>query len=386
MFKKIEQVFDNLFMKVRPVPAGMYQYHAPADSQLPYKWHLRVEADGTGMMVLNASTVLHLNQTAIEYAYYLAQGKKKSEIIELVADRYDVDKAQAEKDLDEFIDKITVLVGSEDLDPETYLEMERVLPHTKKLTAPLRLDCALTYKVSSGTEAAVAPNERVTRELSTEEWFTVLDTISNAGIPHVIFTGGEPTLRNDLPDLIGKTEQIGVVCGILTDGRRLTDKIYLNTLLASGLDHIMLLADEDSQDFWQALELLMPADIAVTVHATLSKANQLGFSALLEKLAAQKVTTLSLSADDESLSKQLDEASHKAAELGMRLVWDLPVPYSACHPVALEEKDAGGRLLEGAGKAWLYIEPDGDVLPAQGVNRVLGNILSDPWSRIWKKR
>ena len=385
MFIKIEQVFDNLFMKVRPVPAGMYQYQAPADAPLPYKWHLRVENDGTGMMVLNASTVLHLNQTAIEYAYYLAQGKKKAEIIELVADRYDVDKAQAEKDLDEFIDKITVLVGSEDLDPETYLDMERVMPHTKKLTAPLRIDCALTYKVSSGTESIVAPNERVTRELSTEEWIKVLETISNVGVPHVVFTGGEPTLRNDLADLIGKTEQLGIVCGLLTDGIRLTDKKYLKSLLESGLDHIMLLADESSQDFWQALKLLMPADIAVTVHATLTKANQSGFNNLLEKLAAQKVTTLSLSAEDESLSKQLDEASHKAAELGMRLVWDLPVPYSACHPVALEEKEAGGRLPEGAGKTWLYIEPDGDVLPSQGVNRVLGNILSDPWSKIWKR-
>jgi len=32
----------------------------------------------------------------------------------------------------------------------------------------------------------------------------------------------------------------------------------------------------------------------------------------------------------------------------------------------------------------LYVEPDGDVLPAQGVNRVLGNILTDPWKKIWK--
>jgi len=386
MFTKIEQVFDNLFMKIRPVPAGMYQYQAPADAPLPYKWHLRVETDGTGIMVLNASTVLHLNQTAIEYAYYLAQGKKKSEIIGLVADRYDVDKVQAEKDLVEFIGKITVLVGSEDLDPETYLEMDRVLPHTKKLTAPLRIDCAMTYKVSSGTDSIVAPNERVTRELSTEEWINILDIFSNVGVPHVIFTGGEPTLRNDLSELISKTEQIGVVCGLLTDGRRLSDKKYLHSLLISGLDHIMLLADEGSEDFWRALKLLVPEDIAVTVHVTITKANQSSITALLEKLAAQKVTTLSLSAEDEILSKQLDEASHKVAALGMRLVWDLPVPYSACHPVALEEKEAGSRLSEGAGKAWLYIEPDGDVLPAQGVNRLMGNILSDPWSKIWKKR
>ena len=38
---------------------------------------------------------------------------------------------------------------------------------------------------------------------------------------------------------------------------------------------------------------------------------------------------------------------------------------------------------EGMGKAWLYVEPDGDVLPAQGVSRVLGNFLTDPWEKIW---
>lgn len=386
MFNKIEQVFDNLFMKVRPVPAGMYQYQAPADAPLPYKWHLRVEADGKGMLVLNASTVLHLNQTAVEYAYYLAHGKKKTEIIQLVADRYDVEKAQAEKDLDEFIDKITLLIGSEDLDPETYLEMDRIIPHAQKLSAPLRIDCALTYKVSAGTRFVVAPNERVTQELSTKEWETVLEAIWNAGVPHVIFTGGEPTLRDDLPELIAKTERIGIVSGLLTDGKKLTDRKYLNTLLTSGLDHIMLLADEASQDFWKALKLLIPADIAVTVHATLTKANQADFNAFLEKLAGEKVTSLSLSAEDEKLTRQLDEASHKIAALGMRLVWDLPVPYSACHPVALEQRKAGNHIPEGAGKVWLYVEPDGDVLPAQGINRVMGNILRDPWSKIWKRR
>jgi MoaA/NifB/PqqE/SkfB family radical SAM enzyme len=38
--------------------------------------------------------------------------------------------------------------------------------------------------------------------------------------------------------------------------------------------------------------------------------------------------------------------------------------------------------MDGAGKAWLYIEPDGDVLPDQLINQVLGNILTDPWEKI----
>ena len=79
------------------------------------------------------------------------------------------------------------------------------------------------------------------------------------------------------------------------------------------------------------------------------------------------------------------KASAQAAALGMRQVWDLPVPYSNCHPVAFELAEGGQKVPEGAGKAWLYVEPDGDVLPAQGVNKVLGNLLSDPWRKIWKR-
>jgi MoaA/NifB/PqqE/SkfB family radical SAM enzyme len=41
--------------------------------------------------------------------------------------------------------------------------------------------------------------------------------------------------------------------------------------------------------------------------------------------------------------------------------------------------------VEGGGRAWLYVEPDGDVLPTQGVDRVLGNVLRDSWADIWAR-
>ena len=58
------------------------------------------------------------------------------------------------------------------------------------------------------------------------------------------------------------------------------------------------------------------------------------------------------------------------------------MPYSAINPVSLETSQ---EVPNGAGVAWLYVEPDGDVLPAQGINEVLGNLLSDPWEQIWEK-
>jgi MoaA/NifB/PqqE/SkfB family radical SAM enzyme len=61
------------------------------------------------------------------------------------------------------------------------------------------------------------------------------------------------------------------------------------------------------------------------------------------------------------------------------LVWDLPGPYSNRNPISLELESQH----KGDGRAWLYIEPDADVLPAQGIDTILGNILLDPWAQIW---
>jgi MoaA/NifB/PqqE/SkfB family radical SAM enzyme len=80
------------------------------------------------------------------------------------------------------------------------------------------------------------------------------------------------------------------------------------------------------------------------------------------------------------MTQALTQGREWAAELGLDLVWDLPVPFSAHHPIRLDAPEA----VEGGGRAWLYVEPDGDVLPSQGVDDVWGNILRDPWPEIWR--
>jgi MoaA/NifB/PqqE/SkfB family radical SAM enzyme len=304
----------------------------------------------------------------------------------MVAARYDVSIGQAKRDMEEFLAKVDTLIHTEDLDPVTYLEMDRVAPYSQKISAPYRLDCALTYQVSSGMDAQAAPTERVDRELSTDEWKQVLHSAFEAGIPHVIFTGGEPTLRDDLPDLITAAEDLGIVCGLLTDGLKFSNKKYMNQLLQNGLDHIMLLCQAENKVFWKALKNLMPEDIAITVHLTLTNDNHKDVPTLLEKLAKEDVISVSLSAESTNLTDVLASASQKASDLHLRQVWNLPVPYSAFNPVALELESGAESAPKGAGKAWLYVEPDGDVLPAQGINKVLGNILTDPWNKVWKHR
>jgi hypothetical protein len=372
------------FTKVHPLTAETMHYQSPAGDEPAYRLHLRLQKDGSGVLIVNAATVLHLNPSAAEFAFHMLKGTSPDDVAREFSRRYRINKNTARQDFSDFRDRIQTLIHTPDLDPVTFLDFERVAPHSQDLTAPLRLDCALTYRLPADTKADLAPTKRVDRELSTAEWQSILDKAWAVGIPHITFTGGEPTLRPDLPELIAHAEKNGQVCGLLSDGIKLADKEYLDLLLQTGLDHLLYILQPDEKNSWKALELIMPADLFTTVHFTVTPKNRSKADEVLEKLAKLNVKSLSLSASDASLKDGLQGLRAQAVVLGMTLRWDLPVPYSAENPVAAEVLDDD--IPDGAGKVWLYVEPDGDVLPAQGeADKVLGNILSDPWKKIYRQ-
>lgn len=377
----IRESIKRLFGPVRNLPPGIYHYQAPPEDPRNYRLHLRLETDGTGILILNAATVLHLNPSAAEYAFYLVNGTPEDQVIQEVSSRYRVSRSQALQDYRDFVDRIDALVTTPDLDPDTFLDLERQAPYSGDISAPYRLDCALTYRLPETSDAEDAPTERVTRELSTAEWQTILDKAWQAGIPHIIFTGGEPTLREDLVQLIARGEKNGQVTGLLTNGLRLVDDGYLDELLQTGLDHVMILLDPYEENAWTAIEKTASQDIFTAIHLTITPANKSEIPDLLDRLAELEVNGISLSAPP-GLKEEVQEARQHVARLDLSLIWDLPVPYSSLNPVALELENE--ELPAGAGRAWLYVEPDGDVLPNQGINEVLGNFLTDSWEAIWK--
>jgi MoaA/NifB/PqqE/SkfB family radical SAM enzyme len=380
---KIFNRLSDRFSQIQPLPAGTHHLQT-MQNEKPCRLHLRLHNDGSGILILNASTVMQLNPTAAEYAFHLIKGTEPEEAAKQIAARYRISKTTALEDYNDFTNRIQTLISTPDLDPVSFLDFELVQPHSADLNAPLRLDCALTYRLPPQTKAEYAPVKRVERELATDEWKTILDKAWMTGIPHITFTGGEATLRDDLPELIAHAEKNGQVCGLLTDGLKLADKKYSNQLLQTGLDHILFILQPESKKSWTALETIMPEDIFVTVHLTLNKKNIKKAEQTLERLAELDVQSLSLTIDDESLRDGYDALRNKAASLGVTLRFDVPVPYSAENPVALETQDDD--IPEGAGRAWMYVEPDGDLLPSQGMaEKVLGNLLHDEWSTIHSK-
>ncbi|MEJ2759075.1 MAG: hypothetical protein P8046_11395, partial [Anaerolineales bacterium] len=328
--------------KAEPLPSGIYHYQAPEDDPLNYRLHLRLEEGGGGILIINAATVLHLNQTAAEYAYHIVQQTPLEEAVESIQRRYDVSRTDILNDFSNLQEQIQTLIELPDLDPVTYMEIERHAPYSDSISAPYRLDCAITYQVANTTSPDVAPVKRVDRQLTTKEWKTVLAKAWQAGIPHVIFTGGEPTIREDLPELIASAEENGQVTGIVTDGYKLSDSNYLHSLLSAGLDHTLIVLQPEQEKSWESLASFsywsetMDEDLFVAVHLTLTEENKDNFQSLIEKLALAGVTALSLSTNSKSLTEELKKARDFAYSRDIELVWDIPVPYSALNPIALE--------------------------------------------------
>ncbi len=369
------------------IPPGVYHYQSPPSSEDQYRLHLRVEEDGHGLLIINAATVLHLNQTATEYAYHIVHQSPEDEVVQKVSKRYETEADQIREDFQEFNTKIQTMIEMPDLDPVHYLDIDRKSPYTGAISAPYRMDCALTYRLPEDSNPDLAPQRRVDRELNTREWKTIIDKAWTAGIPHISFTGGEPTLREDLIELITYAEKKGQVTGLLSDGFRFSDSAFFQDLLLTGLDHLMFALTPLRKQSWAVLQKTLEEDLYTTVHITIHPEFAQHVGEMISKLKEMGANALSLSVgspQDPGLKKAINDARIHAAETGLPLKWDIPAPYSAHNPVNLEVKAKD--TPQGAGKAWIYVEPDGDVLPSQGEDQILGNLLHDTWEVVWSNR
>ncbi len=114
-------------------------------------------------MIVNASTVAHLNPPAAEMAYYLVQGTEEEKAVAEIASRYDVRKEIIRRDYHELSEKLHAFIHTPDLDPVTFFDFEREEPYSAAQSAPYRIDCALTYRLQDENGKLLAPLTRVDR-------------------------------------------------------------------------------------------------------------------------------------------------------------------------------------------------------------------------------
>ena len=65
MKARINTFINNIVFTPKPLPAGNYQAILKLDTGPSYRLHLRIDEKGTGILILYASTILHLNPTSV---------------------------------------------------------------------------------------------------------------------------------------------------------------------------------------------------------------------------------------------------------------------------------------------------------------------------------
>src|SRR5207245_3727361 len=248
---------------------------------------------------------------------------------------------------------------------------------------------------------------RFKRELSTDEWCRVFREAKALGVLQLGLSGGEPTLRADLEDLVREAHGLGLYASLITSAYRLT-KERLAALKAAGLDHVQISiqgADEELsdrvagtasyRDKIAAYHYTRDLGFPLTVNVVLHRRNLHQVDALIrlaESLGAERIELANTQFYGWALHNrdalmptkaQLDEGwqvvQRERARLGTRLeiVWVLP-DYHEQFPKP---------CMGGWGRAYMTVTPAGEVWPCHAAGRITAspfeNVRAHPlhWRR-----
>ncbi len=388
-----------------PAP-GLYHYERrQADGRS--RSHLRVDADGHGTLVVDAARILHLNPTAAQMAYLALEGVSPQDAGRAIAREYRISETCAREDFTALAAQVDALTRPDGACPVCDRELDIRAPFSHTPSAPYRMDLALTYRCQNECAHCYNARPRSFPELPAGDWKGMIDRLWDLGVPHIVFTGGEPTLRSDLPELIAYAEQKGQITGLNTNGRRLADRNFLQSLVDAGLDHVQITLESHDEGVHDSLvgavgawaqtvaglRHALETRLYVMTNTTLLRANSPRLAETLRFLSAAGVPTVGLNAliysgrgatvgtglREEELTPLLTLARGHTDAHHQRLIWYTPTEYCRLDPV---QNELGVKGCTAA----LYnmcVEPDGGVLPCQSYYQPLGNLLRDEWSAIW---
>jgi radical SAM protein with 4Fe4S-binding SPASM domain len=401
-------LFSSLYhpTEVKIPASGVFHFLRESGTEKS-RIHLRLDPDGSGVLIVNANRIFHLNPTAALIAYMALKETETPSAVRTLEKRYQISREQALQDVTQFSSDLKQLLSPDNC-PICDLELETTAPFSRIPTAPYRMDLALTYRCNNACAHCYNARSRNYPELSTKEWFAILDRLWKLGIPHIVFTGGEPTLRDDLPELIRHAESNGQITGLNTNARRLKDKAYVDDLVTAGLDHVQITLESHlekihnemvcSPDAWTdtvaGLKNALASKLYVMTNTTMLKLNAPHIPETLEFLGTLGLKTVGLNAlifsgrgktvgtglSESELQPLLEKAKAITDKYEQRLIWYTPTQYCNFDPVQMNlgVKGCTAALYN------MCIEPDGSVIPCQSYYEKLGSLMKDPWKSIWE--
>ena len=276
--------------------------------------------------------------------------------------------------------------------------------------APVGLLAELTHRCPLQCPYCSNPLEleRNNAELTTAEWQHVLRQAGEMGVLQLHLSGGEPTARKDLEDIVKTAAEAGLYSNLITAGVLLTRE-RLGKLAEAGLDHVQLsIQDVDPENAdriaqykggsakkrevarW-VKELGLPLTLNAPIHRQniehlpqiIDYAVELGAGRLevahIQYYAWALKNRASLMPTRDQFMKTVDIVEAAKERLKGILVFDFVVPdYYASRPKP---------CMGGWGRGIVNITPSGRVLPCHAAESLPGlefdNVRDKPLSDIW---
>lgn len=385
-------VFKELLQRFAPptndplaragIKPGVYPYMYQEGGEVT-RFHLRVDRDGNGILLANATAAARLRPSGVIIARGLLECQDKQEILsQLSASFREVKPAAAQQDVENVRQVLSSLAAPGDNYPILNLPDPSFAPEATLLEKPLSADVSLVEP------ARLLP---------------LLMRLWDVGVPHVTFVAGECPLPADLVRAVERAEDLGMIAGVRARGSDLVQGSLIKDLALAGIDHIDILylsAQVDvhdslagAGDHHRAIEALAqacryevcPVAVVPLVEPTLHTLEE-----TLADLVGRGVTNVGFYAigtetpepsgavKADAMAQVAEVVEQSAAEADVRFLWYPPVRFDPT--VSLAEQLRRGPRAPGDNS--VRLEPDGSVIPARGPFRSAGNLLTDHWDTI----
>ncbi len=387
----VKDWMKRLFTFERPTPLPPIEpglYHAMKEAQGMYtRFHLRVEGDGSGMLIANATAAAQLTPTGVVIVKGLLDGKSESEIMNALQRRFSgATDTMMREDVARVQTLIRQIIEPGDTYPVFNLEDASVSPRSAQLIAPLQAAVPLA-----------APEQLV----------PIIDRLWEVGIPHATFWVPPSPDAGALVRAVERAEDLGMIAGVRGRASDLLDGSLLQDLWQAGLDHATVIYASDDADIHDALcgdgdhaaalevlDWLEAEQISAVAEVPLTHETMETLYDTIETLLARGADNLSFVAfagldpevaeehgvfNADAMVQVATTVEETADQNQARFMWNPPVEIDPATSLA-DQVRAGPRC---SGDVAVRVEPDGTVIPPRGPFLSAGNLLNDAWDDIW---